>query len=107
MKYSPRGGAVEVALERDGENVVVAVADQGNGVPDDERDRIFEKYYRAADTGGMPGAGLGLYLTRRIVTAHGGTVGVRNRPEGGALFTIRLPLQNAFATDDAGPGRVA
>ncbi|XKH39226.1 ATP-binding protein [Azospirillum doebereinerae] len=100
VKYSPPGGAVELTLERDGEDAVMTVVDQGKGVPEAERDHIFEKYYRCVDTGGVPGAGLGLYLTRSIVTAHGGTVEVRDRAGGGALFVIRLPLQGAFASGD-------
>lgn len=99
VKYSPPGSAVEVTLKRSGNDAVIAVADRGQGVPNEECGRIFEKYYRCADTGRVPGAGLGLYLTRHIVTAHGGTVGVRNRPDGGAVFTIRLPLQGAIETD--------
>ncbi|CAO3426153.1 ATP-binding protein [Azospirillum doebereinerae] len=103
LKYSPRQGAVDVALRREGGEAVITVADQGKGVPEGERERIFEKYYRCAGTGGVPGAGLGLYLTRRIVTAHGGTVGVGARPEGGALFTLRLPLEEALALERNGP----
>lgn len=99
VKYSRPGSVVTVTLKDDGDDAVVTVGDQGPGVPDDERERVFEKYHRCAGTGRVPGAGLGLYLTRRIVTAHGGSVGVRNRPEGGALFTLRLPLQGAFAAD--------
>ncbi|MGF7178076.1 sensor histidine kinase [Azospirillum doebereinerae] len=102
VKYSPRQGAVDVVLLRDGGEAVVTVADQGKGVPEDERERIFEKYYRCAGTGRVPGAGLGLYLARRIVAAHGGTVGVRNRPDGGALFTLRLPLEPAPALGQNG-----
>ena len=99
VKYSPPGSTVTATLRGDGDGAVLAVADQGQGVPDDERDRIFEKYYRCAGTSRVPGAGLGLYLTRRIVTAHGGTVGVKNRPEGGALFTVRLPLHDTLPAD--------
>ncbi|WP_376968011.1 ATP-binding protein (plasmid) [Azospirillum sp. A26] len=99
VKYSPPDSAVEVTLERDGREAVLTVADRGRGVPDTERERIFEKYYRCVDTGGVPGAGLGLYLTRSIVAAHGGTVAVRDRPGGGTLFVIRLPLQDALASD--------
>ncbi|CAO3420200.1 ATP-binding protein [Azospirillum doebereinerae] len=99
VKYSRPGSVVAVSLKGDGSDAVLCVADQGPGISNGERDRIFEKYYRCAGTGRVPGAGLGLYLTRRIVAAHGGTVGVRNRPGGGALFTLRLPLHGAFAAD--------
>ncbi|MBP2232625.1 PAS domain S-box-containing protein [Azospirillum agricola] len=100
VKYSPPGSAIEVTLKRSGDDAVVTVADRGQGVPADECGRVFEKYYRCSNVEGVPGAGLGLYLTRHIVTAHGGTVGIRNRPEGGAVFTIRLPLQSMIEADD-------
>lgn len=99
VKYSPPGSAVEVMLARSGNDAVVTVADRGPGVPGEECGRVFEKYYRGTNTGRVPGAGLGLYLTHHIVTAHGGTVGVRNRPDGGAVFTVRLPLQCGIETE--------
>ncbi|CAO3439096.1 hypothetical protein [Azospirillum doebereinerae] len=99
VKYSPPDGAIEVALQQDGSEAVVTVADRGPGIPDAESGRIFEKYYRCANVEGVPGAGLGLYLTRHIVTAHGGTVGVQNRAGGGAVFTIRLPLQSMIEAE--------
>lgn len=105
VKYSPPGGAVEVAVKRSGDAATIAVADSGPGVPTEECGRIFEKYYRAANVGRAPGAGLGLYLARHILTAHGGMVAVRNRKEGGAVFTIHLPLP-ALADPDYG-GRPA
>lgn len=99
VKYSQPGGVVEVTLKRSGNDAVVMVADRGQGIPAEECGRIFEKYYRCTNTGRVPGAGLGLYLTHYIVTAHGGTVGGRNRPDGGAVFTIRLPLQTTIETE--------
>ena len=96
VKYSGPGSVIEVGLQRNGQEAVFSIADRGPGVPDGERERIFEKYYRGAGTGRIPGAGLGLHLTRHIVSAHGGTVSVRNRPDGGSLFTIRLGLQEVL-----------
>ncbi|MBK1836233.1 PAS domain S-box protein [Azospirillum sp. YIM B02556] len=102
VKYAPSDGMIEVALRREGDDAVFSVADRGPGIPEGERERIFEKYQRGAATGRIPGAGLGLHLTRHIVTAHGGTVGVRNRPGGGALFTIRLRLPDIGPSDADG-----
>jgi len=96
-KYSPRGGAIDVTLRAEGGEIIMTVADRGPGVPEDDRERIFEKYYRRAEAATVPGAGLGLYLARRIVAAHGGAIAVGNRPGGGARFVLRLPLQSAFA----------
>ncbi|WP_052710093.1 sensor histidine kinase [Azospirillum thiophilum] len=99
VKYSPPNSVIEVVLRRDGDSAVFSVADRGPGIPEGERERIFEKYFRGIGTGRIPGAGLGLHLTRNIVSAHGGTVGVRNRPNGGALFTIRLQLRDPAPSD--------
>lgn len=99
VKYSPSDTVIEVALRQEGDNAVFSVADRGPGIPDDERELVFEKYYRGAATGRIPGAGLGLHLTRHIVTAHGGAVGIRNRPDAGALFTIRLQLPHIVPPD--------
>jgi hypothetical protein len=55
--------------------------------------KIFERFERAGSTRHYGGLGIGLYVVREIVTAHGGTVGVENEPDGGARFTIRLPLE--------------
>jgi signal transduction histidine kinase len=78
-------------------SVVIEVADDGPGVEARERQRIFEPFVRgrAAIASGVSGNGLGLSIVRRVVEGHGGRVTVRNRPEGGAAFTIRLPSGSA------------
>jgi two-component system sensor histidine kinase KdpD len=74
----------------DGEQMVIAVADRGPGLPPGDEERVFARFYRAADA--RPGGlGLGLAIARRLVEAHGGTLTAANRPEGGARFTLRLP----------------
>jgi len=102
VKYSGPSSVIEVGLRLEGPDAVFCIADRGPGVPEGERERIFEKYYRGAGTGRIPGAGLGLHLTRHIVSAHGGTVAVRNRPDGGALFTIRLGVREGMPPDGDG-----
>ena len=109
VKYSPEGGIVEVRVGRDGGDVVVAVVDRGIGVPADERDRLFTPFRRttSAVRAGVEGTGLGLYITRRIVEAHGGTIGVSDTPGGGATFTVRLPVEGParHGQDVHGDGR--
>jgi signal transduction histidine kinase len=71
---------------------VVQVRDRGPGVPEDRLSRIFERFERAASKRHYGGMGLGLYVARQIVEAHGGTITASNSTGGGACFTVRLPL---------------
>lgn len=93
LKFSPRGGSIRVETRIDGEDVVLEVHDEGPGVHPDEADNLFERRSqgRARPTEGEPSTGLGLYLVRRVVLRHGGTVGIQSRPEGGSCFWVRLP----------------
>jgi len=93
VKYSPERREIRVAVSERSEDVVVEVADRGIGVPPDERQRIFEKFHRAANaaTGAATGAGVGLALTRSIVDAHGGQVEVEARGGGGSIFRLVFP----------------
>ena len=94
VKYSAVGGSVQVSLRRAGEEVVLAVADNGAGIPEEDLPRVFERFYRVdkARSRAAGGTGLGLSIVRDTVEKRNGTVEVRNRPEGGAVFTIRWPL---------------
>ncbi|MFB6552180.1 sensor histidine kinase [Streptomyces sp. NPDC056405] len=85
--------AVEVSVRRDGDAAVVAVADDGEGVPAADRERIFERFVRldAARSRDDGGAGLGLAIARDVAVRHGGTLTVHEAPAGGALFELRLP----------------
>jgi two-component system OmpR family sensor kinase len=92
-RVTPTGGGVKVALGRDGKWATLSVADGGPGIPDADLPRVFERFYRSQSgrdrrSGGV---GLGLSITKAIVTAHLGEVEADNAPEGGAVFTVRLP----------------
>lgn len=85
-------GPIRVAVAADEGGVTVAVEDEGPGIAEDERDLIFERYYRASGAGAHAGVGIGLSLVRKIATLHGGTVHMEAAPHGGSCFRLRLPL---------------
>jgi two-component system sensor histidine kinase MprB len=87
-KWSPAGGTVLVRVR----GSELTVTDHGPGVADDEKQRVFERFHRAADSRDVPGSGLGLAIVQQVVSDHGGTVRVSDTPGGGATFTVRLPL---------------
>ncbi len=99
VKYSPDGGEVSVELARLGPRVRVTVRDQGLGIPPSEQERIFEKFYRLdpALTRGVGGSGLGLYISRELVTRMGGRLSVDSAPGGGSVFSVELPAASAYA----------
>jgi two-component system sensor histidine kinase KdpD len=94
LKYTPAGTAIEVAAEASPDAVELTVGDRGPGFAPGEEQRVFEKFYRGK-TEGVRGAGLGLAICKAIVSAHRGTIEAGNRPGGGAIFRIRLPLEAA------------
>ena len=93
VKYTGAGGAVQVALSRREENVILTVADNGTGIPEEDLPRIFERFYRVdkARSRATGGTGLGLSIVSDTVKRRGGTVEATNRPEGGSVFTVRWP----------------
>jgi signal transduction histidine kinase len=103
IKYSPEGGTVTVELGRAGDQVRVAVRDQGIGLPADADETIFRPFGRApnASSRNLPGMGLGLYICRNIVERHGGTVTATSPGEGlGTTFELTLPCPEPSRPDD-------
>ncbi|MFQ5846213.1 MAG: sensor histidine kinase [Candidatus Methylomirabilales bacterium] len=94
IKYTPPGGQVTLSLTVDGAWAALRVSDTGIGLSREERGRIFQRFYRAAETRaqGEGGAGLGLCIARSIAEAHGGRIQVESAPGRGSTFTVRLPL---------------
>jgi signal transduction histidine kinase len=90
LKYTPRGGRVEITAARDGGGALVSVRDTGVGIPPEELPRIWERLYRGDKSRSTRGLGLGLSLVKAIVKAHGGQVDVQSTPGAGSTFTIRL-----------------
>lgn len=91
INHSPRGGKVEVVMESQSACQVVTVLDEGPGMTADELPHLFERFYQGHSNRHAKGSGLGLYLTRQIVEAHGGTIWAENRSPHGALFGFKLP----------------
>lgn len=91
-KYSDPDAAILVAVERGGYQAVVRVRDGGIGVPEIEWASIFEPFYRATNSEGRPGSGLGLYLCRELVRRHGGSLWLERSDETGSTFAFSLPL---------------
>jgi signal transduction histidine kinase len=93
VEAMPKGGRVELRARREDDAVVLEVADDGPGIPAEALAMIFEPFYSVKPKG--QGTGLGLVICKDLVEKQGGTITVANRPEGGAVFTVRLPLPPA------------
>ena len=91
LKYSPPEAPVEVTAREDAGEIVLSVLDRGPGIAAPDRERIFQKFYRASAQRGREGVGLGLAICSAVVRAHGGRIWVENRPDGGASFQLALP----------------
>jgi len=104
-KYSAPNGAIETRVWRDDSTVHISVGDYGAGIPETEMKRIFEPFIRLEQKASeVSGSGLGLFITRGVISAHGGSLEVRNRGDQraeGAIFTIALPLAAPTDAPDA------
>jgi signal transduction histidine kinase len=89
------GKQVTIRLSSDGAAARIEVTDQGIGIPEDVQPRIFEPFERAAANEAPAGLGLGLYISRQLVEAHGGTLSVRSKAGEGSVFTVVLPREAA------------
>jgi two-component system OmpR family sensor kinase/two-component system sensor histidine kinase BaeS len=94
LRYTPAQGRVEIQLSQPGPAVEITVHDSGSGIPSDALPHIFERFYRADKSRSRAegGTGLGLAIARQLAQAHGGSLTAGNPPEGGALFTLTLPI---------------
>jgi two-component system sensor histidine kinase/response regulator len=104
-KYSSRDSSICLTLQRSLENCIIAVEDNGVGIPPNVLPHIFERFYRAREieiqTGSSVGFGLGLYISQQIVLQHGGHIEVESTPGKGSIFTIILPLSPVLPSDQA------
>jgi two-component system sensor histidine kinase SenX3 len=97
IKYSERGSAVRIGCRRDGDTILVVVADRGIGIASADQERIFERFFRVdrARSRSTGGTGLGLSIVRHVVDNHGGRISVRSAEGEGSTFTIELPAFTA------------
>jgi two-component system, OmpR family, sensor kinase len=103
VKYSPGGGAIEVEVEMRVDEIVVAVADRGIGIPVNDLERLFERYHRGSNVSGIVGTGVGLYLVKMVVDLHRGRVEVTSAEGAGSRFTVHLPVKPAEAMKAVSP----
>ncbi len=99
-RHSPPEGLVEVRVDGDG----LHVRDHGPGVDPEDQPYVFDRFYRGAGSRGRQGSGLGLAIVRQVAEQHGGSVGVENAPDCGAIFTMRLPALSGNRAEDPGSG---
>lgn len=94
VKYSPDGSRVRTVIARAGQRVCIEVSDSGIGIPEEERARVFEEFYRGSNARSVTseGTGLGLSIVRSVVEAHQGEIRVDSPEEGGTKFTVHLPI---------------
>ena len=93
FKFTPDGGSVVMRLESDGERFELEVVDSGVGISDDEKKKVFERFYSAQHRNGYIGTGIGLNLTSMLVKLHQGTIRVEDNPEGkGTCFVVNIPI---------------
>jgi signal transduction histidine kinase len=91
LQARPKELRLVIATMRDGESIRLSFADNGPGIPDEIKNRIFDPFYTTRDVGS--GAGMGLTVAYDIISAYGGTIDVNCPEEGGAVFTITLPIK--------------
>jgi signal transduction histidine kinase len=101
IRHARPGGTVRCSVTAASGRMTLEVADDGPGVAPDQREAIFERYRRGTRSSGT---GLGLAIVSEIAALHGGSVAVGDAPEGGALFTVELPLRTAHAASPTTPG---
>jgi two-component system sensor histidine kinase MprB len=102
--HSPRDGLVEVVVDREG----IRVRDHGTGIDEADLPYVFDRFYRGANSRHRQGSGLGLAIVRQVAVQHGGSIDAANAPDGGAVFTLRLPTVVEETPDgDAGADPVA
>lgn len=106
-KYAPAGSCVDIVLSADGHAMHLCVLDEGPGVATGDSNAIFEEFYRGSEASHVPGLGLGLAFVAEVMRVHGGRVSVCNRAEGGARFTLTLPMAHSKGSIQWSPARLS
>ena len=105
IKFSPPGGIVHAEARDEGDLVALSVQNDGDGIPEADLPRVFERFYKGDHSRSQGGVGLGLAIVKHVVRAHGGTAQARSEPGKGATFTVRLP--KTFVGAKGGRARAA
>ncbi len=101
VKYSPEGGTIRLNLSCEGEFVVIAIHDEGIGIPESDLEHLFEPFYRAGNAGGIQGTGLGMVIVKQMIEAHSGTITIKSELGVGTTFFITLPRTQPVNTPSA------
>ena len=101
LKYSPPGSPIHICARASDGEVAIEVADRGIGIPAEDLERVFQKFYRVQRPDSVTGTGLGLSISKGLVEAHGGRISAQNRPGGGTVITVALPLAEAVRAGGA------
>jgi two-component system sensor histidine kinase KdpD len=99
LKYSPPDSPIRICTRVSDGEIAIEVADRGVGIPEEDLARVFEKFFRVQRPDSVTGTGLGLSISKGLVEAHGGRIAAQNRPGGGSIITIALPLSEAGAQE--------
>lgn len=91
IKYSPDTGGITISTTTESGQIIVAIRDRGIGIPEKDRERLFEQYFRGSNVSEIVGTGVGLYLVKTVVDLHGGDIAVESQEGKGSTFTVRLP----------------
>lgn len=94
-KYSDQGSEICISLENKNSSIVLTISDEGEGIPNEEKENIFRKFYRVGNenTRKNKGTGLGLFIVKNLVELHNGSIDVHDNSPKGAIFTIQFPIQ--------------
>jgi two-component system sensor histidine kinase CreC len=93
IEFSPEGGSIRIEIAHEGNDWRIRIEDEGPGIPDFARERVFERFYSLARPDGGRSSGIGLSFVREVATLHGGTASLGNRASGGASAELRLPAR--------------
>ncbi len=93
LKYSPPDKPIQIKARTSNQSLEISIADRGEGIPAEDLERIFDKFYRVQRPDNVSGTGLGLSICKGIVEAHGGSIRAENRHGGGVIFTVQMPLE--------------
>jgi two-component system sensor histidine kinase KdpD len=100
LKYSPPDSPIEINGRQVAQQIEIAIADHGIGIPPEDLLRVFDKFYRVQRPHNVPGTGLGLSICKGIVEAHGGRIWAENNPGGGTIIKLALPIEDASSKDE-------